>query len=282
MSAYSDRILADGASAYWRMNETSGTTASDSAGTRHATISGGVTVGQPGVVAGATAMLFPNDGLGKVLPATFPSLGSAFSLEVWAHSSVATLYSQHRVLMGKSILTDGECYWMVPLNTGDIRFYYFSGAYYNYVTPSVPWLAGEWKHLVMTAGGGQGTLYVNGVAQTPMAMATGGAGGVHGIGCDTEAGAETWGWRGKLQDFAIYPTVLTPAQISAHYTLQTTPAAPSVGPRDMNTKLMTYLCGVYGLTPPQDLTTLITRNLAGRTGDYTNRWKQMEQDAAGS
>jgi hypothetical protein len=52
---------------------------------------------------------------------------------------------------------------------------------------------------------------------------------------------------------------------------------------DLNTSLMTYLCTFYGLTPgaagARDLTTLITKYLASLTGDYTARWKQMEQSA---
>jgi hypothetical protein len=56
---YVQQVIADGAVAYWRLGETSGTTAVDSVGGKNGTISGGVTLNQPGALAdGNKAMLF--------------------------------------------------------------------------------------------------------------------------------------------------------------------------------------------------------------------------------
>jgi hypothetical protein len=47
---------------------------------------------------------------------------------------------------------------------------------------------------------------------------------------------------------------------------------------DLNTRLQVYLCNVYGIPQASaraDLTSLITRNLAGRTGEYTARFQAM-------
>ena len=47
-SNYASAIVALGPTAYWRLNETSGTTAYDYIGGYTGTIAGGVTLGQPG------------------------------------------------------------------------------------------------------------------------------------------------------------------------------------------------------------------------------------------
>lgn len=53
LSAYSDAVLADGPSGYWRLGEFKGDTAADSSGfERHGTYVGGVTLGQTGAIAG--------------------------------------------------------------------------------------------------------------------------------------------------------------------------------------------------------------------------------------
>src|SRR5580765_159064 len=48
--SYAALVVADGASHYWRLDETSGTTAVDVIGGANGTISGGVTLNQPGAV----------------------------------------------------------------------------------------------------------------------------------------------------------------------------------------------------------------------------------------
>ena len=45
--AYATQVLADSPVSYWRLGETSGTTASDAAGSNAGSYAGGVTLGQP-------------------------------------------------------------------------------------------------------------------------------------------------------------------------------------------------------------------------------------------
>src|SRR2546426_1498950 len=50
--AYSAQVLADNPVSYWRLDEASGTTAADQQGSNAGTITGGVTLNQPGVIPG--------------------------------------------------------------------------------------------------------------------------------------------------------------------------------------------------------------------------------------
>lgn len=64
-SAYANTVLADSPIAYWRLGETSGTTASDATGHGwNGTINPPVTLGQPGAITGDTdpAMGFAGSG----------------------------------------------------------------------------------------------------------------------------------------------------------------------------------------------------------------------------
>src|SRR5215467_3580288 len=102
MSAYSDKVIADGAVAYWRLNETSGTTAVDSIGGNNGTISGSVTLNQPGGTSdGDRAMQF--NSTGSVI--TVSSAGfmntPQITVEAWARARTGAATSLS--VMSKSI-----------------------------------------------------------------------------------------------------------------------------------------------------------------------------------
>src|SRR5215510_10188551 len=87
MSAYSDRVIADGAVAYWRLGETAGTTAVDSIGGHNGTISGGVTLNQPGALSdGNRAMAF--DGTGRIDTVWSLTVPTTYTVEAWVKLSV--------------------------------------------------------------------------------------------------------------------------------------------------------------------------------------------------
>ena len=126
MSAYSDRVIADGATNYWRLNEASGTTAVDSAGSRNATISGGVTLGVPGVRSADTAMGL--DGSGGIRPSTFPPLPPAFSLEAWVYP---TSSPPRLAIICRDIFTDGDFVWELRPQVSLLHFQCYAGGFLN-------------------------------------------------------------------------------------------------------------------------------------------------------
>ena len=213
---YQETVIAAGASAYWPLDDPSGTTARDLMGTYDGTISGGVTLNQPGV-AGTTAMLFPADGLGKIVLPSFPALGLPFSFELWATPSTLTSPT-NRYWLSRIFSNDVDMHWYVT--GGSALYFTYTGAalYQNVLSLAL----GVWQHYVLTVGSDQVTLFVDGVARAsaPLALRADGGIGQGAVGCTREPGAETWGWRGALQDVAIYPRALSPAEIAAHYHLR--------------------------------------------------------------
>jgi hypothetical protein len=274
MSAYSDLVLSHGAVAYWRLNEPSGTTAADSAGTRTGTLAGtGTVLGVTGRLAGELAASF--DGNGRILPSSMPSLGSAFTLEAWVKPTTSPGAEPWGILV-RSVVLDGDFQWTYRATTV-VRLNYYSTTSSNYETLVVLPI-GSWTHLTVSGGAGQFVLYVNGVAQPGQAVTLSGTGqGPGAIGGFAEAGAETWGWRGSVQDVAMYPTALSPAQILNHYTVGSSAvvAVPSAGcdhttvwskhlspliaPTGESERA--YLSSLYGEPGGSDMSTLVSRYL---------------------
>src|SRR5262245_14988542 len=81
---YSEQAIADGATGFWKLQEPSGTSVVSAVGSHPGTISGGVTLNQPGPMDASKAMLF--DGVnGRISmgdDAAFEFTG-AFTVEYW-------------------------------------------------------------------------------------------------------------------------------------------------------------------------------------------------------
>jgi hypothetical protein len=209
VSAYSDRVIADGAVGYWRLNETSGTTANDSVGTQHATISGGVTLGVPGL-GGALALQYNSGLTGQVLTANIsPTTGAIFTVEVWGR---LTPGANNNAIINRS----GYFQW----------FWTGVGASIQFDTANWPVvLSGTWAHYVVVVNNTTVNLYVDGVVVSPPQTIT--AKGVTGVPLNIGSFGNSQSWFGTLQDAALYHRALTPAEITAHYTLGTTVASGS-------------------------------------------------------
>ena len=215
-SSYRQAVMADEPAGYWRLGETGGTTAVDSAGTFNGAYAGTVVYGQQGAVFG--------DGLstqfqgGSVNVPYNPALnpGGQFTLETW-------------VLLGGG--PPGPNFYAIASNL-------FNGAGYELeVTPGTTITAiaggvsvsggyipiGQWAHIVETFAGGTLKVYVNGVL-------TGSAAGTYTpntscnllIGADyayqpTCTGAVSNNLFGWIDEVAVYPVALSAARVQAHF-----------------------------------------------------------------
>ena len=218
MSAYSDKVIADGATNYWRLNETSGTSAVDVVGAKNGTISGGVTLNQAGALTdGDKAMTF--DGTGQIaLPSITTPVGC--SVEAWVKS--ATGSGDDMIWTNRNSGASTNTY--LQLASGQPQF----GNNSNVVAWSATRIDdGQWHHLVGVSTGTQLDLFVDGVLRSvPNAFASPAKTGTGYIGRDDFAGFAT----ATIDEVALYPTVLSPATIAAHYTLGTTVASGSRPP----------------------------------------------------
>lgn len=234
-AAYPDLILSDHPVAYYRLEETSGSTAADSSGNGFtAYYTGTPLLGQPGIDTNSISLL--GDG-SFVQAGYFPDFNPSgpFTIELWARPVSAPTGGNYRCPIG---------------NFGGWGSNGGSGSgWYIYQTPNTPstfafiiqgtavWInytytLFDWYHLVGTFDGVNGTFYVNGV---PLGSASGGGyvpnpANALGIG---QRGDGYGFFDGNLDEVAIYTNALSAAKILAHYQLGTNsfrspPTPPSI------------------------------------------------------
>ena len=211
--SYPALVVAHGASHYWRLGEPSGTTAVDVIGGANGTISGGVTLNQPGAIAdGDKAMTF-NGTTGKIVTATLsaPGVPLTCSFEVWIKLNPAVLGAEPVIFSTRGLSTGSAVILYVNATTGQLQYYSDFG-----FTGVRNVKDGQWHHVVyLLLGGATVELYVDGVfdnqaGSTRATPSTGPA----AIGWDSPNAAF---WDGAIDDIAIYPRALTAPEIAAHY-----------------------------------------------------------------
>jgi Concanavalin A-like lectin/glucanases superfamily len=207
-ATYQSQVIADGASAYWPLDDPSGTTAEDLVAGNHGTISGGVTLNQPGVTADSKAMVFDGTTGGITVPAvTVPVLGT---IEFWCRFADAGSLKGPLGSLGTGDVI------VVYINTTAFLVYGGAGFSQSAAGTLGTITANAWHHCVVAFDGATMWLYVDGALDTsPSFVSTTPGTGTFHIG-----EINTLWFAGSMQDVAIYPRALTPAEIAAHYALR--------------------------------------------------------------
>ncbi|WP_054564793.1 LamG-like jellyroll fold domain-containing protein [Frankia sp. R43] len=223
-SAYARTVLADGPANYWRLGETAGTTTSrDLAGGADLRLGSTVTRGTPGAIAGDadTASTFSGTSTGFGATPTAVTAPATFSAEAWfnttstrggkllgfggSNTGTSFSYDRHVYLTNAGRVTFG-------VNPGGFRTITSAGAYND----------GRWHHVVATLSSAGMSLYVDGaqVGQDPATTSAQAFSGYWRVGGDALG---FWPDRptsnflaGAIDEVAIYPTALTPAQVQRH------------------------------------------------------------------
>jgi hypothetical protein len=214
---YPSVVLSDNPTAYWRLDEASGTSAADASGNANTGIyENGPTLGAPGLIGGGdTAVSF--DGIDHrlvVLDSASLSPTSAVTAEAWVNgSSFASSSGGYRTVVLK-----GNSYWLRVDNVGGVQrasfFIHDGSSYYGVTSTGVALTTGATYYLVGTFDGSTLRIYVNGVEQDSA---------VHGGAVDDSTVqlqislSSRSGWHGRLDEIAIYPNALTPYQVQQHY-----------------------------------------------------------------
>ncbi|MGN6557787.1 MAG: LamG-like jellyroll fold domain-containing protein, partial [Solirubrobacterales bacterium] len=214
-TGYRAAVLADNPVSYWRLGETSGTAAADERGANPGTYGGGPTLGAASLLATDTAnKAVAFDGVNdyvKVANAASLSFAGSFSLEAWIKPGSIPASGSFA-----SILTKPESY-SLQFNGPRLEFTIIqNGARKRLQAPSGAVVAGTTYHVVATYDGSMQRLYLNGkeVASTPLASGPTATSNPLYLG--------SWNgniefFEGTIDDAAVYNTVLSPAQVSAHY-----------------------------------------------------------------
>jgi trimeric autotransporter adhesin len=222
--AYGKAVYEDGPSSYWRMAETSGTTAADSslssaAGTY---VNGPVLGGQSGIgLSGDRSATF--DGSNDVIASNVQRPGPrTFTAEGWFRTSTSSggkLFGFGSSRTGTSGTTDRHVYM---LNNGRLRFGTSASGQQSFVESPQSYANGQWHHVAASQGPNGMRLYVDGALVASNGTSVNATyNGYWRVGGDSLSG---WGSRpssdyfaGALDEVAFYDRALTNAEVADHY-----------------------------------------------------------------
>jgi hypothetical protein len=214
---YHEQVLAASPAAYWRLGETSGTTAADETGANPGTYNN-VLLNQPSALTSDSNPSASFDGTRSYMrvPAS-PSLNmtSAVTVEFWAKRR--TISSSYQVLVGKpgngQSKFENYAVWLTNAN----RYIAYFGNGNTFVGAQTPAITDtNWHYVVATYGGSRARIYLDGVLkqETVTTLQMSANNQPLNLG---RANTNNYYFNGWLDEVAIYPTVLSAPTIVEHY-----------------------------------------------------------------
>jgi hypothetical protein len=249
-SAYVTAVMGNSPIAYYRLDETSGTSAADNSGHGFTgSYAGTVTYGVVGTTGdGDTAVGLPG-ATGSYVASPSLTVGSSFSLEGWVDPANFVATGQIGEVLFATSSNGNSVLGYVPASVGGAlasKFVVRMGGTANFATTHT-YAAGHWYHVVYTWNGTTQCIYVNGVLD-----ASGGAtatsakpawAGKTFAGEDVLAAASSPNpLKGGVDDIAVYSSALTATQVQSHYSAavgSTATATSTPKPTATNTPLPT-------------------------------------------
>ncbi|MFF8258784.1 DNRLRE domain-containing protein [Streptomyces virginiae] len=229
--SYPSQVRADGAQLYWRYDDPVLPYVADSSagGNQNGVHLNAPALRQtPGAVSGASTAIGFNGTDSRIHADKRQTVGSAYTVETWFKTNTTRggkLFGFGSNQDRGSNQYDKHLYMT---NDGRLVFGVYTGATRT-VTTGGAYNDNQWHHAVATQGPGGMTLYVDGVQRGTLAVTTHEnysgywhAGGDSLGGWPDRPTSETWA--GQLDESAVYPTVLSAAQVHNHYALATAPA----------------------------------------------------------
>lgn len=215
--AYGAAVYADDPDLYWRLAESSGTTASDSGRAANpGTYRNGVTLGAAGALSGNTAARFDGTNQFAASNAAF-SDPSTYTTEAWFRTSTdagGKIIGFGDNPDGSSGSYDRHVYLQ---NDGKVVFGAWTGVA-NTITTSAAYNDDAWHHVVATQSSNGMKLYVDGslVGTHPQTAAQPYTGHWK-IGGDNTWGSSSAYLNGTIDEVAVYSSELNAARVAAHF-----------------------------------------------------------------
>jgi hypothetical protein len=200
-------VLGDNPIAYWRLGESSGTTAADATGNaRNGTYLNGVTLGAQGALAGDSDTSASFDGADDTLPVPDDAalrLNGSWSIEFWARQ---ISYTSLPAVLVKGDYTTKNGYAVGADSSGQL----WLGRDNKFAGSGVVALTSSFGYFVVTYDGSTVRWYVNGALTSSTSLNW-------PANMGTAALELGYGGNNGLDEIALYSTALTAGQIAAHY-----------------------------------------------------------------
>jgi hypothetical protein len=217
--SYKDVVLGDNPSVYYRLGDSSAPAVPTNSLGVNAAATGSPTFGQAGALGGDpdTAVSFPGSAGTDYLqtagtPGSAYDLGDGpFSIEFW--------YKTNSTAADRNPLSKGTASYIMRHLAGGTWAFRLSGTGNCFVTTAAFTDTSKWHHVVVTrVAATQPILYVDGVAQAGTYTARTFTNNTTGFGIGVDVAAKPTGaWNGLVDEVALYKSVLSQSQVTAHY-----------------------------------------------------------------
>ncbi|MFF3620647.1 DNRLRE domain-containing protein [Streptomyces sp. NPDC002467] len=231
VDAYPNQVRADGARQYWRYDESALPFVADSsvAGNKSGVHLNAPALRQtPGAVSGASTAIGFNGTDTQVYGDERQTVGNTYTIETWFRTNTTRGGKLFGFGSNQSRGSNQYDKHIYMTNDGRLVFGVYTGATRT-ITTAGTYNDNAWHHVVATQGPGGMTLYVDGAQKGTLAVTTN-----ENFAGYWHAGGDSLGgwpdrpiseyWAGQLDETAVYPTVLSAAQVQNHYALATAPA----------------------------------------------------------
>ena len=216
--SYASEVLADSPRAWYRMNEASGLPQDSSGNGNHADeVAGTPVYNQTGPITNdgaAKAITLGGSAYFGIPDAVSLDLGQLFTLEGWVKRGVTGVEG--------AILVKYSGYGIF-IDSGNHLAYGWSNVGYIVVSTTTITDTTTWHHLVATKNGTTSHLYIDNVDRTGTVTDLTIADNANKLYIGSESTATII--NATVAELAVYPTELSAARVSAHYTAATAAAA---------------------------------------------------------
>jgi PKD repeat protein len=232
--AYGAAVYNDNPLLYWRLGESSGTTAADSGpnGDQAGIYQNGVTLGAPSGIRGTTNTAASFDGSDDFV-ASSNSYSNPMNYSVEAWFKTTTTNGGKIIGFGCSQSGTSGCYdrHVYMNNDGKVTFGVWTG-FTNTITTDKALNDGQWHHVVATQSSTDGMkMYIDGaLAGTNGQTSAQDYSGYWRVGGDNHWGCCSPFVSATIDDAAVYNGVLSPAQVATHFSLGNTVVPPNQAP----------------------------------------------------
>ena len=219
-SEYSDLALSHGPVAYWRLGESSGTTAVDATGAHNGTYQNSVTLGASGAIAGDTnkAANFGGGANDRVQVNPFGVASSGITILAWFK---ANNFGDDRFIAKATGTNVPSAHWSLGTDSNDtLKAQIKIAGTTRELTPAVSTMSTDvWYFIAVTYDGSTMRVYLDGV-QVGSAAYAGAVSNDSTVAValgNLPTGAGNRAFNGAVDEAAVYDNALSAAQIAALY-----------------------------------------------------------------
>jgi hypothetical protein len=204
---------------YYRLDEASGSTATDSSGNGYnGTYTARATLGQPGATSdGDAALSVSGQAVTGGAANALPSGTAPRSVEVWFKTTATPSSPYGSALVCWGTESTNQMFCLKVYSATQMKLTNWTNSYLFAVPSGANTLDGKWHDVVATYDGTTATIYYDGQSLGSQAVSFNTVRSSVGLVLGSQTGNNDSPFNGSLDEVAVYNTVLSATQVQTHY-----------------------------------------------------------------